>query len=314
VRLETIRLSRINLRDERFRISYFFDIETLARSIAATGLLNPPLLRAAGSRFVIVSGWKRVLACREAGVAEIPALVTDRTDDLKLFLAVVEGNRLHRALSLTDKAEILKKLLAFGVGEKALVREIMPVLALPATASHLRRLRELARARRNVRRYAHEKEIPFSLLESFLRFGEADRSRLLAVLFSLGQNKQKELLDDLRGVVRRDGITVRSLFSGGAIGETLRSQALSPLQKAERVRCLLRKLRYPALSAQQEAFAAALRKLGRLAEIVIQPSPFFEDENVSVSFRFKSAAELRDRLRKLDRLASRPELLRLFRE
>jgi len=302
------------MRDERFRISYFLDLEALARSIGASGLLSPPLVRASGKRFVLVSGWKRVLACQEAGVVEIPALVTDEKDDLKLFLAIVEENRSHRTLSLTEKAETLKKLQALGLGQEALIRDIMPALALPATALHLRCLNGLARARRDVKRYAHEKEIPLSLLESVLRFGDADRSRLLPMLFPLGQNKQRELLDDLRGIIRRDGVTVRRVLSDGAIGEALSSEALSQLQKADRVRGLLRKLRYPALSAQQGAFDAALRNLGRPREIAIQPSPFFEDEGVSVSFRFKSAAELRDRLRKLERLASRPELLRLFRE
>jgi ParB-like chromosome segregation protein Spo0J len=314
MRLETIRLSRINIRDERFRTSYFFDAEALARSIVAVGLLCPPLVRASGKRFVLISGWKRVLACRDAGVAEITVLVTEQADDLKLFVAAIEENRTNRSLSLTEKAAILDKLAALGLAQKAIVKDVMPGLGLPATPAHLRSLKKLAGARLDVRRYAHEKEIPFGLLESFLRFGDADRSRLLPLLYPLGQNKQRELLDDLWGVVRRDRVAVKSVLRGGAIGESQRSEALSPLQRADRVRGHLRKLRYPALSTQQEAFDAALRMLGRPGEIVIQPSPFFEDESVSVSFRFKSAGELRDRLKKLERLASQPELRRLFRE
>ncbi len=312
--METIRLSRISLRDERFRVSYFFDLQALALSIAASGLLVPPLVRASGKRFIIVSGWRRVLACRESGLAEIPALVTDEADDLKLFLAVVKENMTHRALSLTEKAEALTKLRALGLGQEPVIKDVMPALGLPATASHLRCLERLASARRDVRRYVHEKEVPVSILESFLRFAEADRSRLLPLLFPLGQNKQKELLDHLWGISRRDGVPVRRVLSGGAIGEALRSEALSALQKADRVRGLLKKLRYPALTAQQEAFDAALRMLGRPVGIVIQPSPYFENEGVSISFRFRSAAELRDRLGKLERLAASPELRRLFRE
>jgi hypothetical protein len=136
----------------------------------------------------------------------------------------------------------------------------------------------------------------------------------LPLLYPLGQNKQRELLDDLWGLVRRDDVTVRSVLRGGAIGESLSSEVLSPLQKANRVRGLLRKLRYPALSAHQEEFDAALRQMGRPREIVIQPTAFFEDESVNVSFRFKSVDELRDRLKKLEQLVSRPELRGLFRK
>ncbi len=314
MKLEKIRLNRINLRDERFRISYFPDLEALAGSIIARGLLSPPLVRSDGERFVLVSGWKRVLACRRAGVSKITAFVTDDRDDLKLCLDAVEENRIHRPLSLAEKAEILDRLEAFGLSQNVLIRDIMPPLALPATRSHLRNLRKLVRAGRDVRRYVHEKSVAFPVLESLLKFGEADRTRLLPVLYPLGQNKQRELLDDLWGVCRRDRLPVRSVLSRGGIGGTLRSPSLTPLDRAERARRLLRKLRYPALSARQEAFEAALRKMPAPRGIAIQSSPHFEDESVSVSFRFRNSAELRDRLRSLEKLTAHPELRRLFRE
>jgi ParB-like chromosome segregation protein Spo0J len=314
MRLETIRLSRINLRDERFRISHFFDVEPMAQSIREIGLRNPPLVLDRDNRFILVSGWKRVLACRDIGLSEIPALVNDQGDDLKVFVAAVQENLLHRALSLTEKAVILDKLLAFGMGKKAVVGETMPSLLLPATTSHLRRLLDLVRARGDVKKYAHEKDIPIGVLESLLRFGDADRSRILPVLRPLGQNKQKEVLDDLWEISRRDRVSVRRVLGGRQIGETLRSAKLSPLQKADRVRRILRSLRYPALSSRQASFDMILRKMGRPREIVIQPSPYFDDDRVGVSFRFRSADEFRERLTELERLAARPEFLRLFRE
>lgn len=314
MRLATIRLSRINLRDERFRISYFIDVEPMAQSIRKIGLWNPPLVLDRDNRFILISGWKRVLACRDLGLREIPALVNDQGDDLKVFGAAVQENLLHRALSLTEKAEVLDKLLAFGMGEKALVGEAMPSLLLPATTSHLRRLLDLARARVDVKKYAHEKDIRIGVLESLLRFGDADRSRILPVLRPLGQNKQKEVLDDLWEISRRDRVSVRRILEDGVIGETLRSEKLPPVQKADRIRRLLRGLRYPALSSRQAAFEGALQKMGCPRQIVIQPSPYFDDEYVSVSFRFRNGDEFRERLKKLERLAARPELLGLFRE
>jgi ParB family chromosome partitioning protein len=314
VRLETIRLSRINFRDERFRISCSFDPAPMAESIRKVGLRNPPLVKASGGRFVVVSGWKRILACREAGVCAIPALVIDEADDLGVFLAVVEENRLHRVLSLAEKALVFDKLRRLGAGQDSLVREIMPALSLPKRASFLQSLLSLAGARADVRKFAHEKKIQLGVLEALLRFDDAERTRLLPILYSLGDNKQKEVLDDLWDIRRRDGVSVRRLLAGGAIGETLRSDKLHPAQKADRVRRLLRSLRYPALARRRAAFDAVLRKSGLPRAIVIQPSPGFESDSVCVSFRFGNAAELRERLRKLEALASAPELRRLFRE
>ena len=314
MRLEQIPLNRISLRDERFRISRFFSTGDMPRSIREFGLLSPPLVRPSGQRFVLVSGWKRVLACREIGLRRIPALITDEGDDLKAFLAVVQENLTHRTLSLSEKAEVLAKLMAFGQEKKALVREQMPALSLPATASHLKSLLALSRARADVKQFAHEKDPPVGVLESLLRFGDADRTKILPLIRPLGQNKQREVLDDLWEIGRRDRRPVRRLLERGTIGETLRSEKLPPGQKADRVRRLLREARYPALSSRQAAFEAALRGLGWPREIAIQPSPYFDDEYVSVSFRFRNGDELRRSAKKLEQLADRPGLAGLFRE
>jgi ParB family chromosome partitioning protein len=314
MRLETIRLSRLDLKDDRFRISYFFNTETMSRSIREAGLVNPPLVRPGGERFVLVSGWKRVMACRETGLREIPALLTEEKNDLRLFLAVLHENLANRSYTLTEKAVILEKLLSFGVKRKKVIGEFMPLLALPATSLFLRHLLTLSRAHPKVKRYFQEKDRPLPIWESLLCFSDSERLRLLPVIAPLGQNKAKELLDNLWEVSRRDGLPLRRLLDDKDIRAALRAERLSPVQKAERVRRLAARRRYPRLSAQQDSFFSALRKMSWPSEITVQPSPYFEDENVTVAFRFKTPAEFRERLLKLERLKDSPDLAGLFRE
>jgi ParB family chromosome partitioning protein len=53
----------------------------LADSIRREGLINPITVRPKGSRYEVVAGHRRFVACRIANVIEIPCVVRDLTDD-----------------------------------------------------------------------------------------------------------------------------------------------------------------------------------------------------------------------------------------
>jgi ParB family chromosome partitioning protein len=312
--LARVLLRKISLRDERFRTSYFFDLDPLIRSIRRVGLASPPLLRTEGIGFIIVSGWKRVLACRELGLKEVAALITEKKNDLRLFLRALEENLAARRLGPAEQAEVILKLRQLGLPDRKLLRTYLPLLGLPATADRLESVLALAGAEDEVKRLVEEKDLPPHVVESILRFGPTERRRLLPLLRPLGQNKQKELLDDLWEIGRRDGIQAQRILRRAEVRQAVAPAGLSPLQRAERVRRALKKLRYPRLSAREEAFAAALRRIGWPKGVDARPAPFFEDRDVTVSFRFRSREELRACLDKLAAAAGRETVDDLFRE
>ena len=310
----TVLLRKINFKDERFRTSYFFDLDPLMRSIRRVGLTSPPLLREEGEGLIIVSGWKRVLACRALGLKEIAAIITEEKSDRRLFLRVLEENRTARRLGLAEKTGIILKLRQMGLPESQILRTYLPLLGLPATSDHLESVLALAAADDEVKQLVEEKDLPLPVIRSLLRFRPTERRQLFPLLRPLGQNKQKELLDDLWEIGRRESVQVRRILQRVEIRRALASAGLSPFQKAERVRHTLKKLRYPRLSAREEKFAAALRRIGWPKGIAIQPAPFFEDRDITVSFRFRSREELTACLVKLAAAAEHVEVDDLFRE
>jgi len=70
--LETIPLADIDSADECFRITTRNDLDDLCASISKLGLLNPPRVLPGASGFVIVSGFRRVAACRRRGWDRLP--------------------------------------------------------------------------------------------------------------------------------------------------------------------------------------------------------------------------------------------------
>ncbi|MBI5365593.1 MAG: ParB/RepB/Spo0J family partition protein [Planctomycetes bacterium] len=82
------------------------DLERLQSSIQRYGLLSPIVLRKRGLGFELISGQRRLLACRKLGWKEIPALILDLDDEGVVDLSLSENlDRLE--LSALEKAESL---------------------------------------------------------------------------------------------------------------------------------------------------------------------------------------------------------------
>jgi len=117
-------------------------LEELAGSIREHGVLEPILVRRAGTGYAIVAGERRWRAAQRAGLREIPALLREANDLESFELALVEN--LQRAdLNAMEEAEAFDALtrdhgltqeqVAERVGkERSTVANAMRLLKLPA--------------------------------------------------------------------------------------------------------------------------------------------------------------------------------------
>lgn len=310
---ETITLDKIFLKDERYRISHHFSLEKLIISLREIGLVHPPLLSLQDHRLILVSGWKRVLACLELSLSPLEVYVTEERDDLRIFLAALYENLATREFSLVEKSEILGKLEKFGEKKERIVKYYMPLLNIPPTPFYLDLFLGLSQFEPELKKAIHEKTMPLSTVQMLAEFASEERKLLFPLLLPLSQNKQRELLDDVGEVSRKNDIPVREILGAKDIQEILNSTKFSALQKSEKTRVVLKKKRYPFFSSWKEAFDSSLRKIHWPKEISIKPSPFFEDRNISLTFNFRNKREFEANLSKLQEIASRKEFPEMFR-
>jgi ParB family chromosome partitioning protein len=86
----------------------------LARSIKASGVIQPVVVRRTGHGYQLIAGERRWRAARDAGLPRIPAVVREASDVESLEIALVE-NLLREDLNPIEQAEAYQKLLAdFG--------------------------------------------------------------------------------------------------------------------------------------------------------------------------------------------------------
>ncbi len=309
---ENLALNKIFLKDERFRISYYFDLEKLVASIREIGLLNPPLVTRRNGRFILVSGWKRVMACLSLSLSPIPVLVVQGKGELETFLIAFYENLATGEFSLAEKAEIIARLKKFSEDEKKIVRHYLPLLDIPSTLSHLDSYLAFSQFEPELKKFIHEKNLPFSLAELFSEFYTSERKRLLPLVLPLSQNKMTEFLESLKEISRRDELPVRKILASKEVKDILGSRRLSSLQKADRIRLVLRKKRYPNLSSWEESFDSLRKKMRWPREITLRPTPYFEEKRLSVDFNFEDQEEFKASLLKLEELASKREFSELF--
>jgi len=81
----------------------------LASSIRQSGVLQPIIVRSAGTGYEIVAGERRARAARMAGRTDVPAIIRNYSDDEVLVLSLVENVQRHD-LNPIDKACAYRRL------------------------------------------------------------------------------------------------------------------------------------------------------------------------------------------------------------
>lgn len=215
-------------------------LEELATSIAAVGVVQPVIVRAAGDGYELIAGERRWRAAQRAGFTAIPAIVRIASDVESLELALIE-NVVRQNLNPVDEAYAFKVLLEdLGVTQESLASRVgksrsaiankIRLLDLPAavqeslaggvlSAGHGRALlglpdkgSQLQLARRVVEKGMSVRQVE----DEVRRQAEGVKSRSA----SQGPALDEELVDEIRdSLLSLLGVTpkVRSKGAGGVV-------------------------------------------------------------------------------------------------
>ncbi len=86
-------------------------LEELARSIRASGIIQPLLLRPHGARYQLIAGERRWRAAQRAGLSRVPAMIREVAEELALEITLVE-NIQREDLNPIEQARAFERLMA----------------------------------------------------------------------------------------------------------------------------------------------------------------------------------------------------------
>lgn len=163
------------------------ELEELAQSIRAVGLIHPPTVRylPESEKYELISGERRLRAAELAGLTQIPVLVR-QTSSLDAAQAALIENIQRVDLNPIEIAKALKGLIEqFSWTQEELAKRI-------------------GKKRSTLANYLRLLTLPKSIQESLIN-GEITMGHAKAILSLVGFEKQALL----HGLVRRDDLTVR---------------------------------------------------------------------------------------------------------
>lgn len=318
----TIECSQIDFDDTSFLMSYPLASRKILKSIGTIGVLQPILVSESSyqERYQIITGFRRAYACRELGFDTVNANIypLDPKNRLTAFSLVLYENASHRTFNDIEKSLILTKLVGqFQCSRDDVIQNYMPILELSPSAKVLDIYLKIADFEEEIKHYIATHELPMSLFELLANLSPDDRTAVFTLIstLKLGVNKIKELLIYLDEIALRDGCSIHRVLDDKHIQEILTHKRYSGPQKTEHVRRIIREKRYPQLTDLEHKYKKRLKQLQLPRGLQLKTDKFFEDDELSASFRFQTPEQLKtfaDELLQLSQKKKLQDLLSLI--
>lgn len=308
-----IPIDRIDLSDSTYRITTAPVSDDLQQSITLAGLVNPPLLKALGRGWIVVSGFRRLEACRRLGWTDVAARVlNDGADELACIRLAIADNQGQRPLNIVELSRAVG-LLDRLPGNGGLAQRAQAA-GLAAGVAYLQKAQRVGHLPLAVQEGLLTEAIALPVALELEKLAIADALALAGLLKSLraSLNRQREILTMVQEIAARDGIGLAALIADEPIAALVGDGQTDCRQKTEALRRHLQQQRHPHLSAAQSRFAGAVKALDLEPGIELAPPAHFESTTYTLTLRFDNPAQLAQKATSLQELLDHPGLPGIF--
>ena len=311
---KSITLSGINLHDDTFRITTRTDVDDLLESIQYDGLLIPPLLVKKDSDFIIVCGFRRIMACRKLKWEEITArILSPDISTLDCLRLAIAENALQRSLNLIETSRCLHKLSLLITNIRHL-SESASNLGLPNNPAIIDRIKNLSLLPIPIQSSILADTISLAManeLES-LEVGIAIAFTRLFDQLKIGLNKQKEIVTLVKEIARREGLPTQAVMEDNHFVEIMTHRDLDRGQKSRKLRAYLRKRRYPRIAEFEKKFEIYRKNLNLGNNIKLIPPKEFESTIYGLNMTFTNLEDLKTLQTRLNKIIQLPDFKKIL--
>jgi len=303
-----ISIEDIDLKDRSYVFSYPKRGELLKESIKSIGLLQPPILflENEASKFKIICGEGRIIACYELNIYEFPVFITKNSSSKKLLLLSLESN-LFRGLNLVEKAEFVKRALEIFSLEEV-ISIFLPKLNLHPSYHWIEYLKALNVLEEEFKKLIVEEALNPKIVEILAKLSFEERKEFLEIFekLRLSFSEQKEVLEKLLDYKKRKDLP--SLLPD-ILKEILKEQDFNK-RKKEFLQTL-KELYYPHYFPKLKKISSLIERF-KEKQIYLTFSPYFEKKEFEIHFKSSSLEDIENKLTFLEK--NKTELKKLLEE
>ena len=312
--LKSVPLSRIDTTDDTYRITTRTDGDDLLVSIRNEGVLNPPFVIEKATRFTIVSGFRRLAACKKLGLEEITVRVLEPTlSSLQYLRLAIADNTFQRPIDLIETSRSLHKL-SVHLSRGANLIESASALGLPSNPSAIEKIKDLCLLPDRIQSALMADTISLSMAMDLKNLAPecAVAFAQLFEEFKLSLNKQREVMTLVKEIARRDDISEQMVLEDRQLQDIVHDPNLDRGHKARQLRIYLRQRRFPQIVEAESRFEYLRKQLDLGNDLKMIPPKDFEGTTYTVSMSFSSIAQLKALHAKLNRMITHPGLQKIL--
>lgn len=175
-------------------------LKELSASIREKGVIEPLLVKNGLDGYELIAGERRLRASKMAGLAEVPVIVLDVSDEESLELAIIE-NIQREDLNAIEEAKAFQTLMGFGLSQEDVAKKV-------------------GKKRATVANYIRLLKLPMEVKKEISK-GTISMGHARALLSIDSHGAQREILKKVLSrdlSVRATEALVRNALSGGASG------------------------------------------------------------------------------------------------
>lgn len=314
VRTDTISLTDVDNQDTTYRITTRNQLEDLLETIPSIGLLHQPVLIKNASGYAVVCGFRRIDACRQLGLKTLSAKIFAADQDrFQMARLAIADNILQRPLNLIETSRALNLLMDTSPDRQQLKKAAL-ILGLPVNPAVATKVQPLSRLAIPIQNGILSNTINLSMA---LELGKMDAkdAEMLIVLFNqlkLGLNKQRELRLLVTEIAKREDISIQQLIAEQPLQDILQDADLDRAVQRRQIRSLLRKRRYPAITAAETNYQKQVQQLKLGKDIQLIPPRDFEGTTYAMTLQFKDQQELVALNAKINEILQHPALSKIL--
>ena len=309
----SVNLSQIDFSNDAFRITTEKQVDDLMHSITHIGILHLPLLLKNESTYTIISGFRRIEACRRLNWSKLEAMVLDPdTIRLKCVKYAITDNAFQRPLNLIEKSKSIEMMSDFFKDINRLSEEL-EVLGLSEHPSMIKKLKGICHLPEPFQNSILSNTISLPMVLELAGMAEDD-AKALIVLFNtlkLGLNTQREIVILVKEIAIREDKSILQVIEELDINKTLTNEDLDKNQKVHKIRICLKQRRFPTIAIIEKSYEKYHQKLNLDKRFkLIQPTNF-ESPTYTLQLSFNNMTQLKSLKTAFDDLTENPYLKKI---
>ena len=265
---------------------------------------------AGDERLCVVSGFRRIAACRFLGWDRIPVRHVPTTfDTWQCALWAAGENAGQRTLNPVETGRIYR-LLRHNAPTDAQLRRALRAMGLPDNLKAERRFAALCELPESVQMAVAWGTVAMSTAD-VLSGQDTETAEALSSLIQelrLGVNKQREVVELVLEIARSERQKPAAILAEPVFSAILKDSQGDRAHRSHRLRDELRHRRFPNLTRAEAQFEVLRRRIPLAADAELFPPPGFEGRAYRLSLSFSSREDLCRHRQMLDALLEHGDL------